>query len=151
MRGHPLNNHLRADYRCDYCGEIKEGMLACDLCDFDVCPKCSEQKDRPEFDYQRFAKNEVVKSLRSCIGKNHIELPKFDFTDNASGTLEIKKNGEIEGFSLQNHINYKMSGFKYHDFVTINIKATQLSQLSNQWVFVGSFTQNTLTIEGDFT
>lgn len=126
-------------------------MLACDECDFDVCPKCSEQKDRPEFDYQRFAKKEVVNSVRSYIGKNQIELPKFDFTDNTSGTLEIKNNGEIEGSSFQGPITYKMPGFKYRDFVTIHLKSSQLSQLSNQWVFVGSFTPNTLTIEGDFT
>jgi len=94
----------------------------------------------------------VANSVRSYLGKNNIELPKFDnFTDNASGTFEIKNNGEIEGSTLQANITYRMSGFKYRDFVTIHIKSNSLSKLSNQWIFVGSFTPNTLTIEGDFT
>jgi hypothetical protein len=78
-------------------------------------------------------------------------LPKFDFIDTASGTLEIKNNGEIEGSSFQGPITYKMSGIKYRDFVTIHFKSTQITQITSQWVFVGSFTPNTLTIEGDFT
>ena len=96
-RGHPCNRmpeREKLKIVCDFCAKFSPGMSSCSQCNFDVCRKCSSDKNFPnqfEMIEQLQVKSTWIGLINGCVYSAEDE-GKYIYI-----RVTMRSNGEIDG------------------------------------------------------